>query len=215
MGGLGGDILWQFLPVVTLTVALILGPTAIVARGYLRAASGPQMMRRWYKPATLGIACGMVISAALTPKDSTAVALLCLLLLLGSIDWQWRWLPIEWTVAVIALALLQGVQTGVIDAVLLQMALPAVTLLTVRQLLFWRSGNEPLGLGDVWLVAGLGGLLPLFDSFLMIGLAAASGLIELGVRAVFRPKRRKTFGVSYGTHLCIVFGVLYYLGRFA
>lgn len=213
-----GDVLWRVLPVVVVTAALMMGPTHMVMRAVLHRWAGPADARRWYRPATCGLISGAVAAVAITtlraPDQTIDIALLSLLVLLAAIDWRWRWLPLEWTLAVIALALVRGAQDGLIIQVIIQMALPGLTLLVLRQVLFWRSGQEPLGLGDVWLVAGLGGFLMPFESFAMIGFAAFSGLVALLLRRVLGVAARKSFGVSYGTHLCGVFAVIHYLWRF-
>ncbi len=208
-------IAWQILPALVTLAALLLGPTAIVARAYLRWIGGAHLVRQWYRPVAWGLGGGIMTavtaSAAMAQELAVDIALLSLLFLLASIDWRWRWLPIEWTVAVIALALIWGLQTDALTTVLVQMGLPALTLLAVRQVMIWRSGKEAMGLGDIWLIAGLGGFLLPTISFLLVGLAAVSGLIEAGLRRIFQQKQAQTFGVSYGTHLCIVFIIIRHL----
>ncbi|MFQ1699182.1 prepilin peptidase [Loktanella agnita] len=214
----GVGMLTGVVPVIVVGLALIMGPTQMVARTVLRGLAGPVTARRWYRAATCGVIIGVIAALAVCFVMARAqvidIALLSLLVLLGAIDWRWRWLPLEWTVAVIALALMGGMQTGTIGEVAIGMIIPGLSLLIMRQLLFWRSGQEPLGLGDVWLVTGLGGFLTPFASFAMIGFAALSGLIEVVLRRVFGSKHGQRFGVSYGTHLCAVFAISHYLWRF-
>ena len=205
-----GPIVW-IIPLAVLVVALAIGPLPITVRGYMRRHITPPALRRWYRPTTLGVAMGMigaVISVGVIDSGlALGTALLCLLFLLASIDWQWRWLPIEWTVAVIALGFVFATQSQDPLKVLIQMAIPAGTLIVSRQLLIWTMKKETLGLGDIWLMVGLGAFLEPFQSFLVIGFAALSGLVELGFRRLNGASTAQSLGVSFGTHLCIVFVV--------
>lgn len=200
------------LPIAILIGALFFGPLPIVSRGLIRATAGPHHVHRWFQPATLGLSAGMVLAAFLTiaidPAQTRQLVLISLLLLLALIDWQWRWLPIEWTLAVIALGILDAVIAGSLAQTTLQMLVPSLSILAIRQTLQWLLGRPPLGLGDIWLIAGLGAFLPVTLSFLMIGMAAFSGLAELGLRRLLSADRQKNTAVSYGTHLCGVFVVL-------
>lgn len=208
---MNGPLLW-LLPVGILIAALVLGPLPIVVRGFIRPLFGAKHVHQWYRPATLGLGLGLVGSVGIvaTIDGSLALnaALLCLLFILASIDWQWRWLPIEWTLAVIALGLIYGVQSDDPTLVLIQMAVPAVALLVMRKIVLIAANKEALGLGDIWLVAGLGAFLAPFASFLLIGFAAFSGLLELGIRKMIGQKTPMQVAVSYGTHLCIIFVVI-------
>lgn len=197
------------LPLLVLCVALVLGPLPFVVRGYLRTGFSPAIARRWTKAASVGFGVGLaatvLVIATIDADLALGAALLCLLVLLASIDWQWRWLPLEWTLAVIALALIFAFQSDDPPKVLLQMAIPAITLLTVRQSLLWTIKKEAMGLGDIWLVLGLGGFLSPVQSFLLIGFAALSGLAEIGIRRVLDRGSAPHMAVSYGTHLCLIF----------
>ncbi len=203
--------LTDLLPIVVLILALWFGPLPIVARGFVRGVAGPRYVHRWFGSVAIGLAFGAGIaalgSAVLAPGHTYYVVLLTLLFLLGSIDWQWRWLPIEWTIGVVVLALIHGIASGQAALVLMQMLIPCMALLVFRQVMTWALGKEALGLGDVWLLLGLGGFLSIFDTFLVVGLAALLGLIETGMRGAFSTGERKLTGVSYGTHLCIVFQI--------
>ncbi|MDX8349128.1 prepilin peptidase [Cognatiyoonia sp. IB215446] len=200
------------LPISILIAALFFGPLPIVLRGVIRGALDPHHVRRWFRPATLGLATGMVLAALLMtsidPAQTRHLVLICLLLLLAVIDWQWRWLPIEWTFAVISLGMLDGLIAGSLLQTAVQIAAPSLTILLIRQVLQALMGRPPLGLGDIWLIAGLGAFLPATLSFLMIGLAGLSGLAELAIRRLLSGNRQKSAAVSYGTHLCVVFVVL-------
>lgn len=200
------------LPLFILVIALVLGPLPIVVRGFLRAVMPPQSVRILFRPATVGVALGLVATVAFVvyvEHDLVLNAvLLCLLVLLASIDWQWRWLPIEWSIAVILLGVIYAFQSSDPMQVFIQMAVPAATLLLVRKIMLWTIKKEALGLGDIWLVAGLGAYLAPFSSFLLIGFAAFSGLVEIGVRKLFGQNEMVKHGVSYGTHLCIIFVII-------
>jgi prepilin signal peptidase PulO-like enzyme (type II secretory pathway) len=215
---MSGPFIWLF-PLTVLTAALVIGPLPIVVRGYVRRIAGPEQVHRWSRPVSVGLGIGMIGAVALISfLDSgltLGTALLCLLFLLASIDWQWRWLPIEWTLAVISLGLLFAFQSADILQVFIQMALPAGTLLVVRQSLLWSLGKEALGLGDIWLMAGLGAFLEPFQSFLLIGFAALSGLLEIGIRRLGFDKKSATISVSYGTHLCIIFVIIRNFSQFS
>lgn len=189
--------------------AVAIGPTPIAMRVILRAFFGAETNRQWYRAVTLGAALGMIVAVGLAGwrdgDDPVLVALYGLLFLLAIVDWRWRWLPIEWTVAVIALAVVSGFYAGMIGTVLVQMIVPAALFFLMRLIILRVSGKEALGLGDVWLMAGLGGFLSVFSSFLVIGLAALTGLFEVVLRGWFGKKGGQQVAVSYGTHLCIVF----------
>ncbi|WP_108813284.1 prepilin peptidase [Loktanella sp. Alg231-35] len=197
------------LPLLVLCVALAFGPLPFVVRGYLRVVFDRAKARRWTGPATLGFGVGLAASVAVIAvidvDFALGAALLCLLVLLASIDWQWRWLPIEWTLGVIALAFIFAFQSGDPLQVVLQMAVPALALLITRQILLWALKKEAMGLGDIWLVLGLGGFLLPFQSFLLIGFASLSGLSEVGARRLWKGASARNTAVSYGTHLCLIF----------
>ena len=200
----------ETLPLIVLIAALWFGPLPIVVRGFVRGVAGPHYVHRWFGPVGIGFSLGVGLAALLVPGQASTIVLLALLFLLGAIDWQWRWLPIEWTLGVAALALLHGFTQGNFATVLIQMLVPSMALLIFRQLMTWIIGKEALGLGDIWLLLGLGGFLSVFETFLMVGLAAFLGLIEVGIRYATEGCRRNFTGVSYGTHLCIVFVVFQY-----
>lgn len=207
-----GFVLGVVLPIGVLVVSLVFGPLPIVIRGVIRRHFGPAYVHRWFRPASFGIGIGMalaaVVMAVLDGSQTLYLVLLCLLLLLAVIDWQWRWLPIEWTLGVIALGLVHGVLGGDFSLVLQQMLVPSMTILLIRQILQAVLKRQALGLGDVWLIAGLGAFLPVTTTFLMIGLAALSGLANLLLRRWYSLESQKIAGVSYGTHLCAVFLIL-------
>lgn len=200
----------ETLPLIVLMAALWCGPLPIVMRGFVRGVAGPHHVHRWFGSAGIGFALGVCLAALFAPGQAGTIVLMALLFLLGAIDWQWRWLPIEWTLGVAALALLHGFTQLDLATVLIQMLVPSMALLTFRQLMTWVIGKEALGLGDIWLLFGLGGFLPVFETFLMVGLAAFLGLIEVGIRRATWGYRRNLTGVSYGTHLCIVFVIFQY-----
>lgn len=197
------------LPLPVLLIALWFGPLPIVVRGFIRGTVGPRYVHRWFRPVGLGFASGVIAAAVgvavLMPDQVHSVGLLVLLFLLASIDWQWRWLPIEWTLGVAALAVIHGMTSGELTSVLTQMLVPALTLAVFRLLISWMLGKEALGMGDVWLLFGLGGFLQVFETFLLVGLAALFGLVEVLIRRSISADQRESTGVSYGTHLCIVF----------
>lgn len=192
-------------PAFVLALALGFGPGQLVGRIYLRLLGGARFARRWARPVARGGAGGMVLATLFAGQSGGLVALLCLLFLLASMDWRWRWLPVEWTGAIIVLAA-ASILTGAApwDGVL-RMAVPALTLLALRQGYLFFRGVEAMGLGDVWLMVGLGGYLSLVQSFLLVGIAAALGLMEVAIRRYWQPDATQRNGVAYGTHLCVVF----------
>jgi prepilin signal peptidase PulO-like enzyme (type II secretory pathway) len=200
------------LSLLVLCIALFLGPLPFVVRGYLRAGFGPTTARRWTRPTTLGFGIGLISAVvAITMIDARfalGAALLCLLFVLASIDWQWRWLPIEWTLGVIALGVIFGFQSGHPLQVLVQMVVPALALLIMRQTVLWVVKKEAMGLGDIWLVLGLGAFLTMSQSFFLIGFSALSGLGEVALRRVWSGASTQNKVVSYGTHLCIIFVII-------
>jgi len=188
---------------------LALGPFPFVVRSLLRSFLPPAAVRRWYRSVGIGAAAGLIGTLALfavtDPAMTPTAGLFCLLLLLAIIDFYWRWLPLEWTGGVIALGLLQGVVGGDIMAVLIQMMVPAGVVFAMRQALMMITGREAMGLGDIWLIAGLGAFLSLQQSALVIGFAAFSGLVALALRRWRSGLTPQNNSVSYGTHLCIIF----------
>lgn len=215
---LDAGVLTSLLSGIVLLLALTLGPLPIVIRGVIRQAAGPQHVHRWAGPAAIGVSLGMILAAlvvALGDADQTVyLVLFCLLVLLAIIDWQWHWLPIEWTLSVLAIGLINGAFFGDLLTTLIQIIIPALVLLGTRYLMQVALSKDALGLGDVWLIAGLGAFLPVTNSFLLVGLAALTGLFEVVLRWWFRLDRQKTLGVSYGTHLCVVFLILQSFPRF-
>ncbi len=203
-----GPLAW-LLPLGILVCALALGPLPIVVRGYLRRWLGPQSVRRWFRSVSIGLAGGMIgavlVAAQIDHDIALGAAVLCLLVLLASIDWQWRWLPIEWTLSLIALGLLFVAQSPAPTFGIVQILVPSLSLLVLRQGLLWSTGKEAMGLGDIWLVAGLGAFLLPVQSFLLLGFAALSGLLEVGLRRLGPADVTQKAGVSFGTHLCIIF----------
>ena len=199
--------------ILILFAALYFGPLPIVIRGVIRRAFGQGYVQKWQASACCGLSIGMVlfvISVGLQENGAPLYAVLaCLLVMLALIDWQWRWLPIEWTLSVIALALLHSFDASTFPEVLLQILVPSGVVLSLRFVISAAVKREALGLGDVWLIAGLGGFLSISATFLLIGLAAVSGLLE----ALVRRNGRKSTIVSYGTHLCFVFLILISLPR--
>ncbi len=212
MSALSAAPLNWLLPLLILVAALILGPLPIVTRGLLRGFMGPQQVRNLYKSAMFGLGIGLVGTVALIAFLDSNLALnaslLCVLFLLACIDWQWRWLPFEWTVPVIVLGGIYAFQSADPVQVFIQMAVPAGALLLSRQIVLWTIKKEALGLGDLWLVAGLGAFLVPFASFLLIGFAAFSGLLEVGLRKLLGQANAMKHAVSYGTHLCIIFVII-------
>lgn len=200
------------LALAVLAAAIAMGPLPIVVRGVLRPLIGPEPTRRRFRSVTLGIGTGMVAAVAVMGWIETelaiSAALLCLLVLLALIDWQWRWLPIEWTVAVIALGLVDALQSDDPTAVVPAMLVPTVLLLLMRQTLLLILKKEALGLGDIWLVAGLGAFLYLFQTFLLLGFAALSGLAEVMIRRRLGVAGGAERGVSFGTHICLIFVIM-------
>lgn len=201
--------LLDVLPIIVLILAMWFGPLPIVVRGVIRGTLGPTHVHRWFRPVGLGLGLGAILAATLvtylTPDQTLSIVLFALLFLLAAIDWQWRWLPIEWTLGVTALALIHGMTSGELPLVLTQMLIPCLTLAAFRLLMSWALGKEALGLGDIWLLLGLGGFLPVFQTFLLVGLAALLGLAMVLASRAFSDDQRKSTAVSYGTHLCIVF----------
>lgn len=212
MSALSAAPLSWLLPLLIFVAALVLGPLPIVTRGLMRSFMGPQQVRNLYKSATFGLGIGFAGTVALIVFIDNSLtlnaSLLCLLFLLACIDWQWRWLPVEWTVPVILLGVIYAFQTPDPVQVFIQMAVPTCALLIARQIVLWAIKKEALGLGDLWLVAGLGAFLAPFSSFLMIGFAAFSGLLEVGLRKLLGQANAIKHGVSYGTHLCIIFVII-------
>ncbi|GFE66496.1 prepilin peptidase [Litoreibacter roseus] len=203
------DLIWTGIAGLIIVAAFCLGPSYLAIRSLLRGLSGGTTMRRFYRPVTFGFLAGAVAAAGLASTTGQVaalwVSLLVVLFLLAVIDWAWRWLPVEWTLLVIAIAVLKALGTGKFGEALLSACLIVAILLIIRQALLWLRGIEALGLGDVWLMAGLAGMLSPTMAFFLMGGAALTGLVEVLLRRIADRTASSDGSVSYGTHLCGVF----------
>ena len=205
---MGGDAVLALAALLAVMAAVSAGPLRLLVRFVLRYA-GNAAMRRWQRPATWGLASGLVGAVALaallwggTAALSTAV--LSLLLLLGLMDIAWRWLPFGWTLPLLVLGLFAAWLHGTLPDAVLGLILGGGTL-WLLQLGFrlWR-GVEALGTGDIWLAAGLGSLAGpgLIGLILWLAAMTALGAAVLG-KALSGHDTRQRFGVAYGAHLCL------------
>ncbi|MCY4181095.1 MAG: hypothetical protein OXD48_12640, partial [Litoreibacter sp.] len=96
------------LALLALGVAFATGPSVLLARGILRAGFAPHLARARGAGLASGIAGGAMLAvlacgASIGPEAAVAVAVLALLALLATMDILWRWLPLEWTLSLLAL----------------------------------------------------------------------------------------------------------------
>jgi leader peptidase (prepilin peptidase)/N-methyltransferase len=184
-------------------------------RAGLRTWGGKAAVTRHQAAATLGI--GLALAAApvlsgvlLDGAAAVTAAVLGLCLLLLTQDLAWRWLPLEWTVPLAALALVAAFVGNTVEDALIGAGLGAGLLWTL-QITFRRlRGTEAIGSGDIWLAAGIGGLAGATTIAWVLGLSALTGLAEeRGKIAMFGPPDRKRWGVAYGAHMIAVFLILW------
>lgn len=159
-------------------------------------------------------ATGAAVLALAAGGSAAAVLLSCLflwlLLTLATADLLWLRLPDVLTGGLFALVLLMGLQPGAggLGAVLGGAALGAGSFLALR--LGYRAlrGREGLGLGDVKLMAGLGGFAGAIDLPLLLLLASGGALA-----AAWLPQRRLRGGMElpFGAALCAAAAVLWLL----
>ena len=207
---MGFDVILIIVSIGTLTVAVWLGPMLLVIRAVLRCMMSPSHMRRWQNPTRFGVSAGMIAACAVSglTMGVNAVALaavLCLLVMLATADFAWRWLPLEWTISLIGLGVILALYNGNWAEAAIGLVIGAGTL-WVLQFTFrvWR-GTDALGTGDIWLAAGLGALAGSSQIPWVLCLAALSALsVTLVSQRLASIDRRNRHGVAYGAHLCIV-----------
>lgn len=193
-----------------LAVALWLGPTLLAVRAALRPVLGPRGARRWQGPAALGLAGGgvaAVLAAGAWAGGAAAIltALLVLLPILAAIDLAWRWLPLEWTVAVATLGLGSAAIGPHPGQSAVASFLGAGLLLTLQRGHRLARGTEGLGTGDIVLIAGLGLFLtPHTISWVLVGAASTALLHALWLRRRARADGAPPVAVAFGAHLCAV-----------
>ncbi len=202
----------DLLAFVALAVAVwapLVTPARIAVRAVLRHVMGPGA-RHWARSVQMGLSlggAGAVILCWLTLGGMAALAAAVALLLgfLLVMDLAWRWLPHEWTGALAALGLLSATFEGRFSDAVGGAILGAGLLLALRWWWLRRRGIEALGLGDVYLAAGIGlfaGVLTI--SWVLLG-AALTGLIGEGLRRLrAREPETSRFGIAFGAHLCAI-----------
>ena len=158
-------------------------------------------------------AVGLEVLRSGAPLVPVAVLVVGLLALL---DRAWRWLPPEWSLILGAIGLWFALGDGRLEAAFLGGILPAAGLWLLRGILWHRLGEEPLGLGDVWLIAAIGVWTGPVIASLVLGIAALFGLSEVvaarvakGGRTAAPPQR----AVAFGTHICTVFAIAAFTAR--
>ena len=205
---------------VILGMSLFFGPVILASRAILGPIATRSAMQRWQMPMTVGIEAGILLSVVVLGLASgfpaaLLAAAVALTALLAVMDAKWRWLPGEWTLALIAIGLILAFRDGRLAEAALAAGISSLGLFALQ--LGYRTirGVEGLGTGDIWLIAGFSTFLEPRLIPLLIGLAALSGLAqELVQRAVPGASGRTRFGVAFGTHLSLVFVILLFFQPF-
>ncbi|MEJ6402889.1 prepilin peptidase [Yoonia sp. 2307UL14-13] len=187
--------------------AVFVGPLRLMIRTVLRRLGDVPRMRRWQHPVTWGVAAGAVLAVllALVVMDVTAAvvtATFALLSFLALMDLAWRWLPLEWTLPLLGLGLLQALTEGALPMALIGGVLGGGLLWALQFMFLKLRGVMALGTGDIWLAAALGILAGPDRITLILCLAA---LTALAFTALQRADRRKRYGVAYGAHMCVAY----------
>ncbi len=149
--------------------------------------------------------------ATSTPTDMVFSALfLWLLLGLAATDALWMRLPDLLTAPLFFLVLLWSVGSPMFDTklVLMGAALGAGSFLLLRLGYHLLRGREGLGLGDVKLMAGLGGFAGPFDLPLLVLMAALLGLLW-GIITRHKAQDMTSLAIPFGTMLCLAAGGLW------
>jgi leader peptidase (prepilin peptidase)/N-methyltransferase len=201
--------------VAALGVAVGLGPLRIVVRAGLRTLGGKAAVTRWQWAATLGLGAGLCAFPVLVGTlsggpEAVTGAVLGLVLLLLAQDLAWRWLPLEWTLPLLALALIAAFSGDRGVDALIGAALGAGPLWVLQVAFRHLRGVEALGTGDIWLAAGIGAVVGSGTIAWVLGLAAMSGLAFhfLG-RLWSKQSARRRWGVAYGAHMIMVFLIVW------
>jgi len=193
--------------------ATLRGPLLLLVRAVLRLMLPVATVRRWQVPVCTGLGAGIILATVVSGaifggSVAAQVAVLSLLVLMASLDLAWRWLPFEWTLPLLALGLIWAVIAGDLPDALIGLAVGGGVLLALHLFFHYARGVRALGIGDIWLTAGLGTLCGMPDIAYILSLAALTGLATAWI-ARFLPimPRKQRFGVAYGTHLCVLYVV--------
>ena len=202
---MSSDTLYILLSLTALGAAVLSGPTLLMARGVLRPAFGPDIARARAPGLALGIGAGALAATAgvgtvLGGSAAVITAFLTLLVMLAAMDMAWRWLPLEWTLALAALGFGAAVLSGDVTTAALGAALGGGVLLALRQSFLTLRKVEALGLGDIWLAAALGALIGPVHIIWLLGAAACLGLV---LHFSARAPSRQRLGVAFGAQLCV------------
>lgn len=202
---MSSDTLYIILSLAALLIAFLAGPTLLMARGVLRARFGPDIARARAPGLAIGIGAGALsatalIGATLGGPAAVITAFLTLLVMLAAMDMAWRWLPLEWTLALGALGFGAAVLSGDLTPAALGAALGGGVLLTLRQTFLILRKVEALGIGDIWLAAALGAFIGPIHIIWLLGAAACFGLV---IHFSSRTPSRQRLGVAFGAHLCV------------
>lgn len=196
-------------------VAVWAGPLRIMVRAGLHLWGGKAAVMQWQQAATLGLGAGLVVAPVLAGTlfgglGAVFAAIIGLSLLLLALDLAWRWLPLEWTMPILALALVAGFSGNRVEDALFGAALGAGPLWALQVAFRRLRGIEALGTGDIWLAAAIGAVVGASTIAWVLALAALSGLAFdfLGRSSSKRTKRRR-WGVAFGSHLIAIFLIIW------
>lgn len=193
-----------------LTGLCCLLPTARLAwRAVLRRISGPPS-RHLAPAAQLGFAAGATLAVGFAGIQAGGVTALILsagviLTYLAVMDLAWRWLPMGWTGALLALGLVSATLDGRIPDAFAGALLGGLVLFLLRVWWLHRYGIEALGQGDIHLILGLGAFAGVATiSWILLG-AAVTGIAADGLQRL-RPNREQTVSptIAFGAHLSVV-----------
>ncbi|MEO9826863.1 MAG: prepilin peptidase [Paracoccaceae bacterium] len=203
---MSGDTLYILASLAALLIAFLAGPTLLMARGVLRPKLGADVARSRAPGLAIGLGAGalsatIVIGATLGGPAAVITAFLTLLLMLAAMDMAWRWLPLEWTLALGALGFGAAPLSGDLTTAALGAALGGGVLLALRQSFLILRKVEALGVGDIWLAAALGAFIGPIHIIWLLGAAAGFGLV---LHFLARAPTRQRLGVAFGAQLCAV-----------
>lgn len=165
-------------------------------------------MQRWTRSSLwgvkLGVICALVyVQFFIDPAYVIYVAILVNFAFLGVMDLAWRWLPVEWTIALWGLALAIAIENQQVSAALLAGCCAAGCLWVISVFFrYWKSA-EVMGLGDIWLSGAVGTLFGVVATANILAIAALTALISEVLRQNLRGPNHR-YGVPFGAHIALV-----------
>lgn len=191
------------------------GPRLILIRAVLRRF-GPASQVRVLAPRVALYITGALlllwigIAVTLGPQAGFTFTIVTTLGALALMDFAWRWLPLEWMIALAVSGLVVAI-AGESWAISLQASLVGAALLGIpRAVLQYLRGYEVMGLGDVILAAAIGLHTDLLTLVWALTAASISALISHAILNFLSSTTKfKRLGVPFGAHIAVVFAILY------